>query len=140
MLEKVKEHYDYLRGRGYEVVFTALQGSQNYGLDEYSDVDTKSMVLPKFADFVAAKQPISAVDDKYTRKVLINLKKQKDPDGNLLSCEKAVELMNFYVDRIKEMKDEIVNDWEIRTDAYVGNFLEDIKVKALKQFFIEELV
>ena len=67
MLEKVKEHYDYLCGHGYEVVFTALQGSQNYGLDEYSDeyysdVDTKSAVLPKFEDFCAAKQPISAVE------------------------------------------------------------------------------
>ena len=67
ILDKVKEHYDYLYGLGYEVVFTALQGSQNYGLDEYSDeyysdVDTKSVVLPKFADFVAAKPPVSAVE------------------------------------------------------------------------------
>ena len=64
---RVKEHYDYLVAAGYDVVFTALQGSQNYGLDEYSDdycsdVDTKSIVLPCLDDFIKAKQPISAVE------------------------------------------------------------------------------
>ena len=64
---RVKEHYDYLVAAGYDVVFTALQGSQNYGLDEYSndycsDVDTKSIVLPSLDDFIRAKQPISAVE------------------------------------------------------------------------------
>ena len=64
---RVKEHYDYLVAAGYDVVFTALQGSQNYGLDEYSDdycsdVDTKSIVLPCLDDFIRAKQPISAVE------------------------------------------------------------------------------
>lgn len=64
---RVKEHYDYLVAAGYEVVFTALQGSQNYGLDEYSDeyqsdVDTKSIILSSLDDFIRAKQPISAVE------------------------------------------------------------------------------
>lgn len=64
---RVKEHYDYLVAAGYDVVFTALQGSQNYGLDEYSDdycsdVDTKSIILPCLDDFIRAKQPISAVE------------------------------------------------------------------------------
>ena len=64
---RVKEHYDYLIAAGYDVVFTALQGSQNYGLDEYSDeyqsdVDTKSIILPSLDDFIRAKQPISAVE------------------------------------------------------------------------------
>ena len=64
---RVKEHYDYLVAAGYDVVFTALQGSQNYGLDEYSDdycsdVDTKSMILPSFDDFAKNKQPVSKVE------------------------------------------------------------------------------
>ena len=64
---RVQEHYDYLVAAGYDVVFTALQGSQNYGLDEYSDdycsdVDTKSIILPCLDDFIRAKQPISAVE------------------------------------------------------------------------------
>lgn len=36
IMKRVKEHYDYLQSLGYEVVCTCLQGSQNYGLDEYS--------------------------------------------------------------------------------------------------------
>ena len=64
---RVQEHYNYLAAAGYDVVFTALQGSQNYGLDEYSDdycsdVDTKSIILPCLDDFIRAKQPISAVE------------------------------------------------------------------------------
>ena len=67
IITRVKAHYDYLIAAGYDVVFTALQGSQNYGLDEYSeeyqsDVDTKSIILPSLDDFIRAKQPISAIE------------------------------------------------------------------------------
>jgi hypothetical protein len=61
---RVKEHYDYAVAQGYEVVCCMLQGSQNYGLDVYtdeykSDIDTKAIVLPKFDDFCRMKDPIS---------------------------------------------------------------------------------
>lgn len=64
IIKRVQEHYDYLTEQGYEIVFLALQGSQNYGLDVYdkdyiSDVDTKALVLPSFEDFVYNRQPIS---------------------------------------------------------------------------------
>lgn len=64
IMKRVQEHYDYLAERGYEIVFLALQGSQNYGLDVYdneymSDVDTKAVVLPSFEDFVYNRQPVS---------------------------------------------------------------------------------
>lgn len=66
ILKRVKEHYNYLISMGYEVLFTALQGSQNYKLDEYSDeytsdVDTKSIVLPSLDDFIYNKEPVSTV-------------------------------------------------------------------------------
>lgn len=66
ILERVRAHYNYLVTLGYEVMFTALQGSQNYELDEYtddycSDVDTKSIVLPSLDDFIYNKQPVSTV-------------------------------------------------------------------------------
>ena len=53
---RVKEHYQELEKRGYEIVAVFLQGSQNYHLDEYSeeymsDVDTKAIVLPRFDNF-----------------------------------------------------------------------------------------
>lgn len=64
IMKRVQEHYDYLLEKGYEIVFLALQGSQNYGLDVYdedymSDIDTKAVILPSFKDFVYNRQPIS---------------------------------------------------------------------------------
>lgn len=64
IMKRVQEHYDYLVDKGYEVAFLALQGSQNYGLDVYtdeymSDVDTKAAVIPSFKDFVYNKTPVS---------------------------------------------------------------------------------
>ena len=66
IMKRVQEHYDYLQSLGYEVVCTCLQGSQNYGLDEYSeeymsDIDTKSIILPPLDDFIAAASPVSTV-------------------------------------------------------------------------------
>ena len=67
IMARVEEHYKYLEFLGYEVVCTCLQGSQNYGLDEYSedycsDIDTKSIVLPKLKDFIMASPPVSKVE------------------------------------------------------------------------------
>lgn len=64
IMKRVQEHYDYLEKKGFEIVFLALQGSQNYGLDVYdedymSDIDTKAVILPSFKDFVYNKQPVS---------------------------------------------------------------------------------
>lgn len=64
IMQRVQEHYEYLKQKGYEIVFLALQGSQNYNLDIYdegyeSDIDTKAVILPSFEDFVYNKQPVS---------------------------------------------------------------------------------
>jgi len=64
IMNRLKEHYEYLEKRGFEIVFLALQGSQNYMLDVYddeymSDVDSKAVVLPSFEDFVHNRQPVS---------------------------------------------------------------------------------
>ena len=66
IMQRVQEHYDYLQSLGYEVVCVCLQGSQNYGLDEYSDeymsdIDTKAIVLPPLDNFIAAAPPVSTV-------------------------------------------------------------------------------
>ena len=66
IMKRMQEHYDYLQSLGYEVVCVCLQGSQNYGLDEYSDeymsdIDTKAIVLPPLDDFIAAAPPVSTV-------------------------------------------------------------------------------
>lgn len=64
IMQRLKEHLDYLENLGYEVVGIFIQGSQNYGLDIYdkdymSDIDSKAIVLPKFEDFVDGKDPVS---------------------------------------------------------------------------------
>lgn len=64
IMKRVQEHLQHLHKLGYEVVFIALQGSQNYGLDiddeNYkSDIDTKAIVLPSFEDFARCSKPVS---------------------------------------------------------------------------------
>ena len=85
IINRVNEHYEELEKRGYEVVFVALQGSQNYGLEyEGSDIDTKAIILPKFEDFVKNKSPFSEtiilendehIDTKDIRCMFENFKK-----------------------------------------------------------------
>ena len=60
--ERVKEHLnealDYFERD--QIVGIFLQGSQNYGLDnEYSDVDTKLIVVPTFMDVALNRKPVS---------------------------------------------------------------------------------
>jgi len=62
--KRIKEHYEYLESKGYEIVGLFLQGSQNYNNDIYdddyqSDIDSKAIVLPTFEDFVGGKEPVS---------------------------------------------------------------------------------
>ena len=38
VMARVQTHFEYLQSLGYDVVCTCLQGSQNYDLDEYTDV------------------------------------------------------------------------------------------------------
>lgn len=64
VMKRLAQHYQYLIDNGYEVVCLCLQGSQNYGLDEYSenyksDVDSKAIVLPNFKDYVNEASPLS---------------------------------------------------------------------------------
>ena len=60
----LRAHWKALKKRGYNVIALMLQGSQNYGLEEYSpdymsDVDTKAIVVPTFRDFLNCTPPIS---------------------------------------------------------------------------------
>lgn len=65
IFKELKKRLNYLQDElGYEVLFIALQGSQNYGLDIYtdeykSDIDCFAIILPSFDDFVDNRQAIS---------------------------------------------------------------------------------
>lgn len=59
ILDRVQEHKKYVEKEyGKEnLFFTALQGSQNYNLDDdFSDIDTKSLLLPTLDSFIYARK------------------------------------------------------------------------------------
>lgn len=92
IFKRVKEHYNYLKENhpNYNVIYLALQGSQNYNLDTYtdeymSDVDTKAIIVPSLKDIALNKQPVSTtiilpnnehIDVKDIRLMMDNFKKQ----------------------------------------------------------------
>ena len=60
--KRVQEHYSEALEYFPEdrIVYLALQGSQNYQLDtEFSDVDTKLIIVPTFEEIAMNKQPLS---------------------------------------------------------------------------------
>lgn len=62
VMKRVQDHYDEALQYfpEYQIVGCFLQGSQNYGLDyEGSDVDTKLIIVPKFADICLNRKPVS---------------------------------------------------------------------------------
>lgn len=62
VVKRVFEHAEYVDKRLPQHLrfFTALQGSQNYGLaDEESDVDTKTLVIPTLEELIFNKKRIS---------------------------------------------------------------------------------
>ena len=62
--EKIKkrlfEHYGAIIKDNPNIIYLALQGSQNYRLDyEDSDIDTKALVVPSFRSIVLNHKPVS---------------------------------------------------------------------------------
>lgn len=69
ILSCLREHYEEALQLGHEVFAIIVQGSQNYGLDIYtdtykSDIDTKCIILPSFDDFVAGRSPVSHTHER----------------------------------------------------------------------------
>jgi hypothetical protein len=64
IMNRITEHHKEAINLGKPVFATILQGSQNYGLDIYtdeykSDIDSKCIVLPTFEDFCGNRSPVS---------------------------------------------------------------------------------
>ena len=60
--ERILEHYQEAQSVFYKsrIVGIFCVGSQNYGLDtEYSDVDSKLIVLPSIKDMIFNRKPVS---------------------------------------------------------------------------------
>ena len=69
IMNRLHEHYDEAKTLGHEIFAIIVQGSQNYGLDIYteeytSDIDTKCIVIPSLEDIVKNKQPISYTHER----------------------------------------------------------------------------
>jgi predicted nucleotidyltransferase len=84
-MDAVMDCVRFLEGEGYTVIYVALYGSQNYGMDTpHSDHDFKAVVAPKLYDIALGKQPVSKcvefgdglVDIKDVRCMVDNWKKQ----------------------------------------------------------------
>ena len=116
-LEEFKKHYPDL-----ELFCLVLQGSQNYGLDLYtdeykSDIDTKVIVIPSLEEIVMNKKPISTtyicpnnehIDIKDIRLYFENFKKQNINFLEILFSE-------FYIinEKYHDLWDELVADREL---------------------------
>lgn len=58
------EAVEYLKNKGYKVIYMALYGAQNYNLQrEKSDYDYKAVVVPSLKDIVFNIKPVSLVED-----------------------------------------------------------------------------
>ena len=58
IFKRLKQHYNRVKEDGYNILFIALQGSQNYDLnDDNSDVDSIAVVLPTL-DEISLNQPL----------------------------------------------------------------------------------
>lgn len=91
-MKEVKEHHEFIKSLGYEVVMTVLIESQNYRLDnDNSDYDTFTFILPSERDLYLGHDPISGevevADGKCMYKdirLALNLLKKTSP--NSLEC------------------------------------------------------
>lgn len=60
IMMRMKAHRAAVEDLGYNVVYLALQGSQNYGLAyENSDIDTKAIIIPSSRDLILGKEMTS---------------------------------------------------------------------------------
>ena len=135
--KRVREHYEFVNPEDY--VMIGIQGSQNYGLEtEISDVDTKMLLLPSFADIVHNRKPVS------TTRVLENDEHCDLKDIRLYFATLRKQNINFV--EILFSKNQIVNP--IYADAWqrIVDYREEIArmdthaaVKCMKGMAMEKL-
>ena len=117
VLEHLDDAYEHFSGN--QIVGIHLAGSQNYQLDEEgSDVDTKLVVVPSFADIAMNKQPVSTTYVRENNEHIsfhdVRLYIQTLKKGNINFLETLFTQYGFnnqlYAkewDRLKEAREEI---------------------------------
>lgn len=119
IFKRLKQHYNRVKEDGYNILFIALQGSQNYGLDnENSDVDSIAVVLPTLNEISLNQPPISrtikldneCIDIKDVRLISHQWIKQNTQYLQILFTEfkiVAKEYRDFY-NQLIQMNEDIV--------------------------------
>ena len=145
--EKLYEHYQEALQQGYEIFGIFVQGSQNYGLDMYSeeywsDIDTKCIVLPSLDDIILNKKPISTtherenkehIDFKDIRLMWECFKKQNVNFMEILFTDYYIipERYKKYWDKMREMAEEIAHAHPAQTVRTMSGMSME-KFKALE--------
>ena len=144
---KLVEHFKEAQELNHEVFAIAVQGSQNYNLDVYSDdyysdIDTKCIVLPSLDSVIKNDDPISETHER-DNKEHIDLKDIRV----MFDCFKKqnvnfIEILfsDFYIvpDKYKEFWNELLQISESLVRVYPASTVRSIagmsmqKLKALK--------
>lgn len=145
--EKLYEHYQEALQQGYEIFGIFVQGSQNYGLDMYSeeywsDIDTKCIVLPSLDDIILNRKPTSTtherenkehIDFKDIRLMWECFKKQNVNFMEILFTDYYIvpEKYKKYWDKMREMAEEIAHAHPAQTVRTMSGMSME-KFKALE--------
>ena len=145
--EKLYEHYQEALQQGYEIFGIFVQGSQNYGLDIYSeeywsDIDTKCIVLPSLDDIILNRKPTSTtyerenkehIDFKDIRLMWECFKKQNVNFMEILFTDYYIvpEKYKKYWDKMREMAEEIAHAHPAQTVRTMSGMSME-KFKALE--------
>lgn len=138
IMQDLYKKLDAVKEKGYNVIFMALQGSQNYSLDRddetyKSDIDAKCFVLPTFSDIFDNKMLSktlemddgSLVDIKDVR-LMLDLFSKANPSYLELLFTEYMICDNEYMEKIVEMRDEIA---EMNKDRLLSSILGMAKEK-----------
>ena len=117
---------------------TLLDKIEKYGYD--GKQLSHCVRLYEFIARFAEGTTVNAAYKSLNRKVLMNFKKQLDRDGFPLDKEDAVDICQEYCDRIRDLKDSLLEgrNYEVNTGVWI--FLDEIKAKILKFKITKEVV
>jgi calcineurin-like phosphoesterase family protein len=121
IFKHLKAHYNYVVDKKYNILFVALQGSQNYNLDdEESDVDSIVAVLPSYDDLILGNVIKSTtlilpnnehVDIIDIRNLIEQWKKQNTHFLQILFTDYKIINKDYkeYINTFFEMNEDIAN-------------------------------
>lgn len=141
IMNTLAKHKKELESQGYKVAYISLFGSQNYGLDVYtedyqSDIDTKAIIVPTLDDLINNSKPVSEVvemdsgqcDVKDIRTYFDTLMK-----ANPSYVEALYSDYNIVDEDFKEQMDEVLENRDELVYALRGQFIRAMYGSALEK-------